>query len=609
MEFISSERDTNFILFEYLEIQKLIKADKWKEFDLEMFKMVISEAVKVASGVLAPICSSGDEQGVKHVDGKVLMPDGYKEAYEKYCEGGWLAISNSPEWGGQGFPESLSLAAAEAFVSANCSLTMCPGLTRGSAHLIESFGTDELKAMFVEQMYSGQWSGTMCLTEPQAGSAVGDVKTMATPNDDGTWSVVGTKSFITFGDHDMTENIVHLVLAKTPGAPEGIKGISLLAVPKFRVNQDGSSGEFNDVTCTNIEHKMGIHSSPTCTLNFGDEGKCLGYLVGEQHKGIMHMFQMMNEARVGVGMQGMSQAALAYQLTLKYTKERVQGTHILSFKDPNAPRIEIIKHPDVLRMLMTMKSYVEGSRVLLYSAAFFSDMFHMTGDESYQMLLELLTPICKAYCTDVGFRVTDLAIQAHGGYGYCSEYGVEQLCRDQKITAIYEGTNGIQALDLVGRKLSAKGGMYFMNFLNKINVFVDEHKEHPTLKDLIAELDEAKNKLAEVTMHFGMKGKENPIYPISYATPYLEMFGEVTFGFLLLEMAVLAQKKLEEIYAEKGAGDTDAQKALLDEHEDAAFYHGKVQSARFFITQILPGVYAKARSAMTEDISMLDTKL
>lgn len=609
MDFIPSERDINFVLFEYLGIDKLLEYDKFKEFDLETFKMVISESIKAASGILAPLNASGDEQGSQWKDGNVTTPDGYKDAYKQYTEAGWTSMSSSPEWGGQGFPQSLGLAAAEFFVGSNCSFTMAPGLTRGAANVIEEFGSDEQKALFLEKMYSGQWAGTMCLTEPQAGSAVGDVKTQATPLDDGSWSIVGNKIFITFGDHDLAENIIHLVLAKTPNAPAGFKGISLFIVPKFRINDGGSVGDFNDVNCTNIEHKMGIHGSPTCTLNFGDENGCVGYILGEEFKGLLYMFKLMNEARIGVGLQGLSQAAQAYNLALKYAKERVQGTDILAMKDPNAPRVEIIEHPDVKRMLMTMKGYVDGGRALLLTTGFFADLYSVTGDENYEMLLELLTPVCKAYCTDTAFKVTELAIQVHGGYGYCTEYGVEQLMRDVKITSIYEGTNGIQALDLVGRKLGMKGGMLFMNFLNRINVFTAEQKEHPVLGDLATDLDEAKNKLAEVTMNFGMKGRDNPLYPVSYATPYLEAFGEVTFALLLLEMAAVAQTKLEALYDEKGAADENAQKALRKDHDDAAFYHAKVQTARFFIKQILPDVYAKAASMASEDMCLLDVEL
>ncbi len=609
MDFIVAERDLQFVLFEYLQIQKLLAFPRWKDYDLETLKMTLTEAIKTATGLLAPLNATGDEEGAHFADGKVATPKGFKEAYAQYAQGGWLGMVADAEFGGQGLPATLGLACSEAFVSANNALTICPGLTSGGAAVIADYGSDEQKRKYVAKMLSGEWTGTMCLTEPQAGSAVGDVRTLATPDGDGRWNIVGTKMFISFGDHDMTKQIVHLVLARTPDAPPGIKGISLFIVPKYRVGAGGALGEFNDVKCSGIEHKMGLHASPTCTLNFGDAGQCVGELIGERHKGIVYMFKLMNEARVGVGLQGLSQAALAYHLALQYAKERVQGTDILAMKDPHAPRIEIVKHPDVRRMLLSMKALVEGCRALLLSVAYFEDMLLATKDPNWHMLVELLTPICKAYCTDRGFEATATAIQVLGGYGYCTEYGVEQLCRDAKSASIYEGTNGIQALDLVGRKLGQGGGLFFMNFMNRMTDMVNAHKTHPALGELIADFDKAKNKLAEVTMGFMMKGRANPLYPVSYATPYLAMMGDVTLAYLLLDMALTASEKLDAIYAEKAAVDDAAKKALRQTHAEAAFYHGKIQTARFFVKQMLPDVFAKAMAAASEDMSLLDIEL
>ncbi len=609
MDFIIDRRDIEFVLFEYLNIGRLLETDKWRDFTLDDFKMTLGEAIKAATGILAPLNQLGDEEGAHWKDGVVTLPKGFKEAYQQYVAAGWLGMTSAAEWGGQGLPQTLGIACSEVFIAANNSFTMAPGLTRGAANVIEAFGTDEQKNTYLAKMLSGEWTGTMCLTEPQAGSAVGDTKTMAVPAGDGRWKLTGTKNFITFGEHNLTTNIVHLVLARTPNAPPGFQGISLFVVPKFWPNPDGTLGAFNDVRCSGIEHKMGIHASPTCTLNFGDNDQCYGSLIGLERKGLMYMFKMMNEARIGVGLQGLAQAAYAYQLALKYAKERIQGTHILSFKDANAPRVEIIQHPDVRRMLLEMKSHVEGSRALLLSTAFFSDMHLATGDENWEMLVELLTPIAKAYCTDVAFRVAESAIQVHGGYGYCREYGVEQLCRDIKIGSIYEGTNGIQALDLVGRKLGAKGGLFLMNFLNRLNSFTAKQGVHATLGPLVKELDQAKNKLVETAMNFGMKGRANPIYPVAYATPFLEMFGQVTFAYLLLDMAVLAQAKLEAIYADKGAADEEAKKKLRADHAEAAFYHGKVQTARYFVKQVMPRALATAASIASEDLTVLDIEL
>lgn len=606
MEFTIDERDIQFLLFEYLRVEKLLAYEKWKDFDRETLKMTLTEAIKTAAGILAPLNEPGDREGAHFQDGEVLTPAGFKEAYHLYCQAGWLAMSSPLEYGGQGLPQTIGLACSEAFVGANCSFTMAPGLTRGAANLIEEYGSTAQKTKYLANMYSGWWSGTMCLTEPQAGSAVGDIKTLATKTAGGGYQLVGTKNFITFGNHDMTDNIVHLVLARTPGAPSGFRGISLFIVPKYRVNADGSRGSFNDVRCSGIEHKMGIHASPTCTLNFGDNGDCLGEIVGEEGHGLFQMFKLMNEARIGVGLQGLSLAAFAYRLALRYAKERIQGTHVLAFKDPDAPRVAIIEHPDVRRMLLTMKAYVEGCRALLLFCANAADHYHVTGDENWNMLVELLTPVCKAFVTDTAFKVTELAIQVHGGYGYCAEYGVEQLCRDVKITSIYEGTNGIQALDLVGRKLGQAGGALFMTFLMRINNFVEEHQAHPGLGDLVKDLDAAKNKLAEMTMNFGAKGRSNPLYAVSYATPYLEAFGEVTLAYLHLDMAVVASEKLAALYAQKGAADEAARQALRRENREIAFYHGKVETARYFIKQLLPGVYAKAHAAASEDLSLMN---
>ncbi len=609
MELKAMDRDIKFVLFEYLEMDKLLEAEQWKEFDVETFQMVLSEAIKFAGDITAPLNQSADEEGVRYEDGKVFLPQGLHEAYKQYCENGWVGIGANPEWGGQGFPATISLSCGEVFVAANCSFMFTPELTLAAARVIESFGTEAQKKIFLENMNTGTWGGTMCLTEPQAGSAVGDTKAKATPNDDGTWNIEGTKIFITSGDQDLTENIVHLVLARTPNSPSGIKGISLFIVPKVWVNEDGSLGEPNDVLCTGIEHKMGIHASPTCSINFGENGGCRGLLIGEEFKGIIYMFQMMNEARLAVGLQGVALGAQAYGLALDYAKERIQGTDIKNFKDPDAPRVPIVKHPDVRRMLMTQKVYSEAGRALIYTAAYYMDLHHATGDDKYKLMVDLLTPICKAYCSDIGFKVTELAIQTMGGYGYCSEYGVEQLCRDVKIASIYEGTNGIQALDLVGRKLGSKGGAVLMSVLNLLNTFVAKAKKHEVLGGLAKDLEAAKNDLVKVTMGFRTKGAKNPYYPVGYATPYLYMFGEVLYAYFLLDMAILAHEKLTAIYEEKGATDEDAQKKLNAEHLEAQFYWGKIQSARFFIHQILPGVHAKAMSINSDDMSLMDVEL
>jgi len=612
-EYLVDFRDVQFVLYEQLGIERLCQYEKFKEFSKDVFDMVLEQGLKFAKEVLAPINPIADKEGARFDKGKVTFPKCFHDAYQKFCEGGWIGVSSSPEWGGQGLPAVIGMATSEFFTGACVAFVMTPGLTHGAAHMFEHFASEDLKKIFLEKMYSGQWAGTMCLTEPQAGSAVGDVKTMAVKDGD-VYKISGTKIFITSGEHDLTENIIHAVLARTPDAPPGIKGISLFIVPKYRVNPDGSIGEFNDVRCGNIEEKMGIHGSSTCTLNFGDDGKCIGYLVGEEHKGINYMFMMMNEARLGVGMQGLSIGSAAYQQALKYAKERIQGVDIRTMKDPNAPRVAIIEHPDVRRMLLFGKSVTEACRAMILKTAYYSDLVKVVEDEAerdkYQGYIELFTPLCKAYGSDMGFEVAVKAIQVFGGYGYCKEYPVEQYARDVKISSIYEGTNGIQALDLLGRKIAMKGGMLFMNLITDINAFIEANQSNAALAPYLQALGKAKDTLAQVTMAFqGKSMSGDMLYPVSHATPYLQMFSEVVSAWLLLEQAVIAHKKLEEIFSEKGAKDEASKKKLIQENEEAKFYAGKISSMQFYVTQILPDVDAKAASIMTEDRTVLEAVL
>jgi hypothetical protein len=449
-------------------------------------------------------------------------------------------------------------------------------------------------------MYSGEWAGTMCLTEPHAGSDVGALKTSAKRNPDGTFSITGTKIFITDGNHDLTENIVHPVLARIEGAPPGTKGISLFLVPKYRVNPDGTLGEFNDITVGGVEHKMGIHGSPTCVLNFGDEGRCIGELLGEENQGMRIMFLMMNEARIGVGLQGLATASTAYLHALKYAKERIQGVDIRNFRDPEAPRVPIICHPDVRRMLMTMKSLVEGIRGMIYYTAYCGDRARTAKDDAerskWMGFVDLLTPVVKAYSTDMGFRVTELAMQVHGGYGYIKEYPIEQFMRDIKIASIYEGTNGIQALDLVARKLGMGKGMVFMSFLGEVSAFIESAKGgNGDLEEAVKLLEASKNAVAEVAMFFASKAKEDLRVPVLYACPFLELFGDMIVGWQLLWQARTAQERLRAIYEEKGASTPEARDRLFQESRDAAFYAGKVAAARFFANTFLTLSPAKAQ--------------
>jgi hypothetical protein len=458
-------------------------------------------------------------------------------------------------------------------------------------------------------MYSGQWTGTMCLTESQAGSAVGDVKSMAKKEGD-HYLIQGTKIFITAGDHNLTENIIHAVLARTENAPAGIKGLSLFIVPKVRINADGSLGAPNDVNCSGIEHKMGLKGSSTATLNFGDEGKCQGYILGQEGQGIQLMFQMMNEARLGVGLQGFAVGNTAYLYALKYAKERIQGVEIEKMKDPNAPRVAIINHPDVRRMLLTMKSYAEGLRALIYRTAYYADLAKVATDpkekENCENMIDLLIPIVKAYSTDIAFRLTEWAIQVHGGYGYCGEYPVEQLCRDVKITSIYEGTNGIQAMDLVGRKLSMKKGTLVMGWMKEINEFIEKHRAHPAFGPAIAQLEKAKNILVNVSMHFAkVAAGGDRLYPMLHACLYLEMFGETELAYLLLHQAIIAKDKVDAIFQKAGAASPEAQAKVMEDNADAAFYTGKIHTAEFFVNNILPQGQGKSSTILSGNKSAL----
>jgi len=596
------ERDVKFVLFEQLNIEQLSETARYADYSREMYDMVLEQAWKLAVNEMAPANREGDEQGCVWEDGKVRVPESYHRPFEMYRQGGWLPIAEAVESGGQGFPVVVGLAAIEAFGAANLSLFLYPGLTHGAGRLIEVFGTGEQKRTFMDKLYSCEWSGTMCLTEPQAGSDVGALLTKAVPNEDGTYSITGTKTFISCGEHDLTENIVHMVLARIEGAPPGTKGLSLFIIPKLR--QENGELVSNDVVCPGIEHKLGIHGSATSTLNFGENNNCIGYLLDEKNQGMRIMFQMMNESRLFVGMQGQSHASTAYLYALHYAKERNQGPDASRLKDPHAPKVPIINHPDVRRMLMFMKSVSEGLRALLYYVGFSEDMVRSSESqeekEKYQDFIDILIPVCKAYGSDMGFRVCETAIQVLGGYGYCQEYPVEQFLRDCKIASIYEGTNGIQALDLVGRKLVIKRGQLFKRLITETEEFLKWARKSFELRELVATFEAAREQLIQVTKYFGLRGMtEDYIETLLYATPYLELFGDVAVGLMLLWQALIAQRRLQEIYLDAGAKDAHSQRQVLASNRSAAFYRGKVASAEFFITNVLSLSQGKAKAIMS----------
>jgi alkylation response protein AidB-like acyl-CoA dehydrogenase len=606
---VVDKRDVKFVLYEQLDIEQLSNTAKYAEYSKEMYDMVLEQAWKLAENEMEPTNSKGDRDGCVWEDGKVRVPESFHRPYQMYREGGWLPISEDVESGGQGFPVVMGLSAIEAFGAANLALFLYPGLTHGAARLLEVYGTEEQKRNFMDKLYNGEWCGTMCLTEPQAGSDVGASRTKAVPNQDGSYSISGTKIFISCGEHDLTENIVHMVLARIEGAPPGTKGLSLFIIPKLRP-ENGQLVD-NDVNCGGIEHKMGIHGSSTCTLNFGENNNCTGYLLGIENQGMRIMFQMMNESRLFIGMQGQSHASAAFLYALQYAKERTQGSDVSRLKDPSAPKVAIINHPDVRRMLMFMKSVTEGLRALLYYVGFCEDMVRSTESdeekEKYQDFIDILIPVCKAYGSDMGFRVCETAIQVLGGYGYCQEHPVEQFLRDCKIASIYEGTNGIQALDLVGRKLVVKRGQLFKRLIGETEDFLKWARKNFELRELVATFEAAREQLIQVTKYFGLKGMTaDYVVPLLYATPYLELFGDVAVGFMLLWQALIAHRRLHEIYVDAGAKDNESQKEVLATNRSAAFYRGKVASAEFFITNVLSLSRGKAKAIMSGQRAAVD---
>jgi alkylation response protein AidB-like acyl-CoA dehydrogenase len=608
---IVNTRDQQFVLFEQLDVEKLLGSAPFQDFTKDDLIMILSEAEKLAVNVVVPTLKEGDEVGSQFKDGKVTVPECYREPFKKYCAGGWLNPMDSPDVGGQGIPYSVGFSVMELFGAANYAFVMYPGLTHGAAGLIHSFGTEEQKNKYMYKLYAGEWAGTMCLTEPGAGSDVGALKTTARKLPDGKYLITGTKCFISSGDHNLTTNIIHPVLARIEGDPPGTKGISIFIVPKYRVNFDGSVGESNDVNTGGIEHKMGIKGSATATLNFGENGSCIGELLGEEREGIKVMFQMMNEARLGTGMQGLDLGSAAYEHAVAYARERVQGTAIWDMKNPDAKSVTIINHPDIRRKLLWMKAHVEGMRSLCYFTAYIFDMSRIAKTEEektkYLGLTDLLTPIIKAYCSDKGVLICSMAMDVYGGYGYCSEYPVEQYLRDAKIAPIYEGTNGIQALDLVGRKLGQKKGANLMNMAAIIQANIAKLKSHPELGKSTASLEEAANACLETTMFFAQAGKAGDfLLPVLNAGKFLEIFGDVLVGHFLLDAGNVAYEKLKVIYEAKGADSPGKQKALQGENKEAAFYAGRIASAKFFANDILTTVKARCEAIKMGDKSPLE---
>jgi alkylation response protein AidB-like acyl-CoA dehydrogenase len=596
-----SLRELRFVLFQQLGLEEVLGKKPYENWGREEVELTLGEIDRFAREVFGPLNAVGDQVGCRLENGQVYTPPGFKEAWRKLYEAGWKAMNMDAEYGGQDAPMSLQLVVEEFLSGSNTALAMYPGLTQGAAEVIYHFGTADQKKRYVANMIGGKWGGTMCLTEPHAGSDVGSALSTARRLPDGSYKITGTKIFISAGDHDLTENIVHLVLARVEGAPPGTKGLSLFIVPKRRVLPDGSSGERNDVEVASIEHKMGINGSSTCVLKFGENDGCVGELVGGvENSGMAQMFHMMNGARIGVGMQGLALASTAYLNALDYARERKQGAHITQWKDATAPRVSIIEHPDVRRMLLDMKSRVEGIRALLYKLCLHYDRakaLEGVDDKkaTYHMgQVDLLVPIVKAYSTDQAFRVCETAIQVFGGAGYIKDHPVEQYCRDAKIFSIYEGTNHIQAMDLVGRKLGQHGGANFRAFLGDISAFVAAHGEHPAIGPEVKKLGDAAETLAMIAGMFlnWLAQRKIAMVPLA-ANRFLEMMGEVAVAWLLLDAARIA-------------GEEAAKLAPDDDGDERAFYAGKKHSAQYFARSVLPGVFAKSKVLTAEDTSVLD---
>lgn len=556
-----------FVLHDVLGAEKLTEIPGYEEASAELVDQILEEGGRLCEEVLFPINQSGDEEGCKLENGVVTTPKGFKEAYNEFIQGGWCGVSSDPEYGGMGLPMYVNTVMQEMICSANFSFGMYPGLSQGCYEALHQFGTDEQKETYLPKLIEGTWSGTMCLTEPHCGTDLGLIRTKADPNDDGSYNVTGTKIFISAGEHDLTENIIHLVLARLPNAPEGVKGISLFVVPKFLPEDMAVNG----VVCGSIEHKMGIKASSTCVMNFEDSK---GWLVGEPNKGLKAMFTMMNAARLGVAMQGLGIAEVAYQNGLAYAKDRLQMRSLDGEKYPDKPADPIIVHPDVRRMLLTSKAFCEGARALSYWAGMHLDISQKHPDPQRRQesddLVALMTPILKAYLTDMGFEVSSLAMQIHGGHGYIWEYGVEQYTRDARIAMIYEGTNGIQALDLVGRKMGAHMGRYLRRFFHPVSEFIEENQSNADLQEFIFPLAKAFAKLQQSTAIIAQKGLKNPLEAGAASTNYLRQFALVAMGYMWIQMAKVAQEKLAE-----GA-------------DNKEFYDSKIKTARFFFTRMLP---------------------
>lgn len=570
-EYKAPIRDIKFVMQELLNYDKHYQQLGYEDASEDMVDAILAEAAKFTEQVIAPLNQIGDQQGCTWTDGVVTTPDGFKGAYQQYVQRGWPTLSQGEEFGGQGLPHSLNAAISEMMSSANHSFAMYPGLSHGALATIEAHGTNEQKQLFMPKLVEGSWTGTMCLTEPQCGTDLGMLRTKAEPNDDGSYSVSGTKIFISAGEHDLSNNIVHIVIARIPGSPEGSKGISLFIVPKFNVSTDGSIADRNGVSCGSIEHKMGINANATCVINF-DNAK--GYLIGEINKGLHCMFTFMNAARLGVALEGTAATEASFQGALAYAKDRLQMRSISGIKNPQGPADPLIVHPDVRRMLLTQKSIAEGGRALVAYLSQLVDINHVGEDSEIKAdannKLALLTPIAKAFLSELGFECTSLGVQIFGGHGFIKEWGMEQLMRDTKISCLYEGTTGIQALDLLARKILGSKGELLRSFMADVNVFCKDNVDNQSMTEYVNTLQSYFDQWQDITAAVGKKAMNNADEIGGASVDYLMFAGYVTLAYFWAKMASVAQSKLK------------------DSKDDKAFYQSKIQTAEFYFKRILP---------------------
>ena len=586
-------RDMQFVMYELLKIEDTYRTlDAYKDIDRQTIDQVIDEAGKFCSEVIFPLNQSGDQEGcTRHTDGTVTTPQGFKEAYTQYIESGWPSLACDPDFGGQGLPQLVNSAVYEMMNSANQAWTMYPGLSHGAYVCLHAHGTEIQKKIYLKHLVSGEWTGTMCLTEPQCGTDLGLLKTKAEIQRDGSYKITGTKIFISSGEHDLSQNIVHLVLARLPDAPKGSKGISLFAVPKYIVHEDGTLGGSNSVSCGSIEHKMGIHANATCVMNFDG---AIGSLVGEPNKGLHAMFVMMNTARLGVGMQSVGLTEVAYQNSAAYAKDRLQMRSLKGSKSPDQPADPIIVHPDVRRMLLTQRAYAEGARAFTYWVASMIDIEKNHPNEKVRQesgeLVTLLTPIVKAFITDNAFTATNEGLQVFGGHGYIAEWGMEQFVRDARINMIYEGTNTIQSLDLLGRKVLSDMGSKLKKLGRLIEKLIDEEGSRKEMAEFIDPLADIAEKVKKLTMELGMKAMRNSDEVGAAAVPYLRVVGHLVYSYLFARMAVIALEK---------------------ESKNDSFYTAKLATIRFYFARLLPETAYQIRTARagSSTLMALDAKL